>query len=711
MNSIRLISSQLSSFPAYLSYSLNTAQKKVAAVVLFAFTCLSACYLLYHCRSSFKAQIVEQEKKNPKFPLPGSQPQPQPQLQSQPSNLIEKEKQTEVHSSETVIEKEKDKILETTISSWEELEAFCHADERKDLKVLEIPGQGTVSREHVEKLLANKAQLPAWNSQKEHSLLLANGEITFSGLGLTKIALCLDNLDFRNFFRDIDDNKVDLTSVSASEWKQLLNDSLDERQAIHLLQNRLVQTYSCFHNRLQSILNRKDRLFSLPATQERLQLIQQILIINQKTPFSTLQQACSEYFTRALNQSETECAAFYEQIQQEPLLVDAFFEAVYKLWENRLLSVNEQQTIRQNLLSILKRLTGNEKFNYFERLLQGCAHSEWSVQKHTKECLRNLTDQEEQDLAQSMTTQAKHPGKSCHQWVNSLEDNSTDLRKQDNQERILKTIVPTLNNLQDLKDLTNAKNYFEDRVLKHLSIDQYKTIIQSWQTELFSEKSLQKISSLIYHLYEMNAESTIEQILKEMPTIKLKKLMISFKDTPTAPYIASLYVLEGLNSNKSPNEKKAKILIALSHLSSWQKDHHHLFASFLAKICSAKQVDIVVRGFLACSGIKQNLGESFLTTLLANGDLEKIESAFNVYWWNWKSFNTFTCGCSATILPYIKSEDVLKAVYEAIPSSMSRDEKLAIHKLLREPFLYHNFGIDQTYRVDLAQDVIDRIVV
>ncbi len=321
----------------------------VAAALAFLSTCYLLCYY-YSSLKTRKAKKEKQKQKLP-LPQPQAQPQPQPQVlpnlihvekqikndkanqeaepfqlepEIQDESVIEKEKddkndkesqrafspQPESHQEEaaierkqeddslhleeslkalqnqSVVEKEKDRVPVATISSWDDFESFCNAKEREDLQVLEIPGQGIVSRKHIVRLLDHKTQLPDWDSLQEQSLKLADGEIKLSGL--TKAALCLNNLDFRDFFQDINDNKVDLTDLSTSEWQELANIRLTESKAVDFLYYPLVQQYACLYNPLQSLLNRKDQLFSLPATDERLQLIARLLDLTQTAQFPTL---------------------------------------------------------------------------------------------------------------------------------------------------------------------------------------------------------------------------------------------------------------------------------------------------------------------------------------------------------------------------------------------------------------------------------------
>ncbi len=395
--------------------------------------------------------------------------------------------------------------------------------------------------------------------------------------------------------------------------------------------------------------------------------------------------------------------------------MNAFFNAADKACEGWGMSADQKQTISQKLLIILDQLEEEEKLIYFERFLKSCHHEELSISSRFKEFLTKLTDQNEQDLAQLIADQAENCGKLGRQWIDSLDRD----KKKDNINRILTTIIPALDNIQNLKEIIGTRHYIEDRILKHLTLDQYKILIPDWQTNLSPEEAFTSITTLIFSLYGLGVKGTdtIEQILTEFPTIKLKKLLAHFKDQPMAPYIGSLYILNSLNSDQTDGEKEAKILIALAHMSCFaggngNQDDHRVFARFLAKKCSDKQAGLVINGFhaYASRGHTQRLGVSFLTTILESGNLEKIKNAFQSYWRCWKSFNEQTCGCSALILPSITSEEVLKAVYQAIPTYFSEENKSDIRDILRKPFVYNNFGRTEDYRIDLDQTIINRIV-
>lgn len=679
MNPIQFINSQLSSFPALQPTSLNTIHKKVLAVVLVALTFLAACYLAYR---HYILNGVKQEKKNQK-----KLPPPQP---AQPDAIKIDTKHGKVAQSVQVedafIEKEKDFHLNG--------EPILEEDKNPVLK--------------------NKTPSPAEaKAIKELILKLIKEKNKFFDREPTDCIL-------RDFLRDVNDPTIDFSELSMAEWQNLLGGKLTENQAVYFFEKSIVRKYSYLFCPLMHMLI-NGQLFSLSTTQENLQLVKRLHMIGRETMPSGLTHAYEDYFVRALTQPQAEYTAFYHLIQHDPYLVNVFFNTA-----ERVCRTKDKQIPTDRLLSPLSHVNEKGKLIYFERFLKSCdRHENADTWDYFGKALVSLDSQIEKELALLVAIQTKTPGKTCRQWIRSLDyDQSKEHKK-----RILEVIIPTLtlDDILSFEEMFGENYYFignryemEDQILRSLTEDQYITLIQYWQTHLSSDETYKRIARLFSDLYFVGRKNTIEQILQTYPTIKLKKLIGLFETHEHKQtyflVLSTLNTLKRLNEN-SRDIKTAKMLTTLV-LIPHCADHtrHARFARLLAESCSTEQIQPIIAGFKAFLSINNRsvpgctLGESFLsflTTLLQNGDLKKIKTAFEAYWNCWEQFDQESTGCSAVILPYIQSEEVLKTVYEAIYCYFPPKKKLAIHNLLRGNVLYNG----QNYRVNLAQDIIDRIIV
>jgi len=135
------------------------------------------------------------------------------------------------------------------------------------------------------------------------------------------------------------------------------------------------------------------------------------------------------------------------------------------------------------------------------------------------------------------------------------------------------------------------------------------------------------------------------------------------------------------------------------------KDERTIYAQNLALLCQTEHAGIILDSF----DFNQRLGTVFLQTILSSHDTQKIKSAFGTFWmsWSWREddfyyrfgsskFDSSGAGCSKVILSYIDSEDVLRAVWSAVPES---DLKGKILQFLLSKQVYNNFGKKEEYEI------------
>ena len=157
------------------------------------------------------------------------------------------------------------------------------------------------------------------------------------------------------------------------------------------------------------------------------------------------------------------------------------------------------------------------------------------------------------------------------------------------------------------------------------------------------------------------------------------------------------------------------------------QDQLTLFASLIGKECTSKQIPHLLPAFanIAHDLTRQRFGNQFLIEILESQDDEKIQKAFAAYWTCWNAFeyvpddvdivmypsNMMPPGCLYEILPHIKSEKVLKIVYQSLPDTINEWQKEHIERALREGKTYDRRLNFKVYRIDLNQEVIDSVII
>lgn len=281
----------------------------------------------------------------------------------------------------------------------------------------------------------------------------------------------------------------------------------------------------------------------------------------------------------------------------------------------------------------------------------------------------------------------------------------------ENNEKVLKILLPTLQDPRQLQMLYETWNLTKI-VREQLSLEQIRILFQPCLDE---EAFLRKISVFLNSRTEI-----VVDLLNENSWINIEKLMEANRQStfegkkPIQPYLCGIYALRYLNGEGSFEEKMAKVHAAINFTDplkdeGW-KDERVIFSSFLASRCSSAQLPTILLSLKSYNGIRQRMAESFLATILNSKDVERIQQAFTAYWTCFEELNCYLPYCEWVILPKIKTEEVLRAVYQSIPQELSQEKKNEINKLLLEGAHYNNFGYREHYKVDLPQDIVNRVI-
>ena len=172
------------------------------------------------------------------------------------------------------------------------------------------------------------------------------------------------------------------------------------------------------------------------------------------------------------------------------------------------------------------------------------------------------------------------------------------------------------------------------------------------------------------------------------------------------------YVLHVLNSGEQDSTRQSEIANTTKFLLPFGGGNYNRFAQFLAKECPKEQLYFLAASLPLVADLPSEIAKGFLITLLNDtwASSERIHLAFKGFWTCWKRFNNpFTPGVPLLLLPEIKSEAHLDAIYRAIPQ-FAADRKEII-ELLKYGHPYDVGKAKRGFKISLADDVIDRIVV
>lgn len=248
-----------------------------------------------------------------------------------------------------------------------------------------------------------------------------------------------------------------------------------------------------------------------------------------------------------------------------------------------------------------------------------------------------------------------------------------------------------------------------DAAVAKLTLEEVDVIIKAWKEKMNATTDSQMWCQSLGRLFKYRSD------IKELVNLCLKheikmSTFLRYLDgkewMEVQPLIAGHYLLHVLENNI----EKFKDVDVIGPLGF--NEPRFLFGKFLAENCPVEHFEIVLSDFLAYS-MCHKLGEGFFVTLIRSTDpnkLERIRAAFSVYWTVWEKFDIATPKCSELILPEIKSEEVLEAIVQALPQDPDLKAKIFEHLKSIHQEVGENQIFGPEYRIDLPQDVINRIV-
>lgn len=426
---------------------------------------------------------------------------------------------------------------------------------------------------------------------------------------------------------------------------------------------------------------------------------------------------CESYFNKLCLSSPTEFIAAYQLVKKDAsivaMIVDGAIENCDTYYYRNHTSEGEKTQIVENFTLLLDTLAQDQDdlFALIEILLDRMKMNKWSASNKLNGIFQHLSA----DQYGNFTKVMLNLGFRWEKLMLLIDILEFDQGKIDNSARIHKiadVMLPSFWNDSLMQRLWNSPIVFS-AVCSRLPLKHYELLIKSWQ----GSGSNKHVYVNLVKLFNMT-KPTLELVeICIKLGIDIDKLLTLLQDRNVIARLSGLYAVHVLKNKSQPiAATRITPLISLLDPLDTVVNEFLIFTKLLAKHSSIWDCAFLIPLFSTAEN-RQRLGIGFLSTLLnhPNPDHEKIKEAFRVYWGNWKQFDNdddeyspFGCAfCSYAILPAIKSEEILKLVYEAAPAAM-RDE---IKDHLGQTHHYNDgWGNETEYKVSLPQDVLDRVL-
>lgn len=198
-----------------------------------------------------------------------------------------------------------------------------------------------------------------------------------------------------------------------------------------------------------------------------------------------------------------------------------------------------------------------------------------------------------------------------------------------------------------------------------------------------------------------------------VPATPKYKMMVFTKENPFLVQVHVPKTLELLNSHYTEEDKKKGLLNKYTEFTN-DKEDLYPYVKQLAQTCPKEHLSTVLHSFkvpetmlLSKWGPAEKLGREFMITILESKDPERIRAAFSGYWTDWKSFDRNQPPLSKKLLILITDEVILNAVLDAIPATLSEEQKDKIYHLLQNK---HSFEVVKPYATyHIKEELIPKV--
>lgn len=439
--------------------------------------------------------------------------------------------------------------------------------------------------------------------------------------------------------------------------------------------------------------------FSHDKIQEVLRLRKQAI----DTKNDAQKKACEDYFQRSLTTSGDHILDVYNEVQKEPELTELFAELAIGAWKGQQGRSIVEKHAEKHLQTIIHENQFSDIFyaTFMATLLDKVLPHEISVLP----CLliHPLSQIQVQMLTEGVLKGAKKPLEILKFLIKSGTFTG-DPREKEKTFEVMRSSFKSSTPGQELQELLDAPKD-DSLFILTLSDDDLKKLILQWKTALDSKQCGKRLA----RLFDARSFDT-EKIFDVCVTLNmdLEQLLDSVKGTHAQPQLCSAYVVHALKSKITNAQKIDKIRYVLSIIGS-DAYSQIPFGTCLAALCPTEHLHfLLTKIVIESQGAVPYMMEAIFTKLLddVKTSKDRVQKAFETYWTFWQILDVQEPPLSLKILSLIKTEEFLESVYLAIsPQAADRGE---IIKLLKDEH-QHIFG--RKFRINLPQDVIDRIIV
>ena len=706
------------------NFEVTSFHKKIIGVMLVAFAALATCYIIWS--RCFKNNRVENKKpdddQTPQMAVKEKKvaqdilqpPKESPRaIEEEPEPIkIDEDKQADVQQIE---EPKKEEQKPQTISNWDELEAYARPLLDGPDRVIEVPGRGKVETRLLKTLLDNRQDL-SWDTLVQTKKIQCTDE-TFMLDGWYSAALCINSPIYRR--REAMAQKTDGPISIDLDMSQLgalltaLSDGLSDDAKLLLSCYSAASHLECSSISFECINKMSLRLFSLTFEPKNVQTVVDIYNSVKDQDRDTLKPALANYFKRAVSTPGTHFPQLYQLIKKQPELVSLLIAGAFEDWKTQ----DKNESVSQDHLgNILTDVLDDADYVACVATLveQASPHvkNDDNVYLKVKRLFERLSGQQVEELTRMIFTHAKDPSKLVQFLMNVYAFNHDT-----------KVATICLEKMPPGANLQKHLDWFTDptKLFNELSIDQAKLLVKQWQATLDQKNCLNKLRSF----FKLSGQDVAPMVgLCVELNINRDQLLNETQKEQYHARLCAAWALHDLRSEFKADIRRLGAESAIAHLSSLadakDKDHQYLFGAYMAKHCDSKHFGVLFEAMSNGAARAPRVGEGFFRSFFKNatGRFDEkdffsylfayktnLQEVFKAYWPYWKRFDIYMPYLSYEILPMIATEHELQAAYDAIPQHAAGCDQIIKH--LKEPITIDK----RTYRVNLPQDVIDRIVI
>lgn len=414
----------------------------------------------------------------------------------------------------------------------------------------------------------------------------------------------------------------------------------------------------------------------------------------------TAKAECEEYFKRAVTTDGRHIIDVYNGVKTKPKLIGLILDEAFRASADW----NLRPVVEKQLLAIFNALQGNptDLDLFVAGLIERMREPNGEGLRAT---LRALSVPQVEELTHRILKKEKKP----LEVLEYLRGHVFYEEAQSN--RVLALCLDNCRPSAELqKFLDDSRDNYQQFL--DLSPQQLQNLLLQWTTHLDNDRLYKQLRNLL-DLYFVKKHSVFVQLIDMCLNLEMDfdDFIVTMKKTSCAQTLCCLYVMQVLCSGAEDELKTSKMGAALSILNPKERDDYYSLGCYLAEKCPTEYLNYLITVVPALVRAYVFFEEGFFLTLLRDSaaSTDRIQKAFEPFWYRNFLHNDKDLSVAKLLLPEIKTEVHLDAIYRAIPKlATDRDKIIA---LLKNEHVHNDKGGVRRYKVALPQDVIDRIVV